>query len=144
MSSQSTAFKISTFSNTYLLPYFSLAHCVCIGSTPKINFITNKHNNCTWHTLPDLLMPLYTCKSTFLIAFTSDDFSVTAKVIKNMSVLGYARGRRRAYYSCPAVSLHEWNHYQRPRFIIFPSIFRVVVELSKIVGTYSVGKRFWV
>ena len=75
-------------------------------ATPEINFISNKHTNCSRYTCPNLLIPLYIVKGTFLMALTNDDFSVTAKVIKKISVLGYASGRRRAYYSCPAVSLN--------------------------------------
>jgi hypothetical protein len=60
---------------------------------------------------------------------------MTEKAMMKTSALGYASGLRRLYYSCPAVS-------QRERLMRVLSTLIVVVVLSKIVGTYSVGNLF--
>ena len=101
----------------------------------KVNFVANEYNSSTGHALNYLRIPLYKIIITFFRALTKDSGAVTEKVIKKISVPGYANCRRVLYYYWPAVS-------QRPRLISCPLILSVVVRLSKTVGSYYFGNSF--
>ena len=137
--SQGTTFHIRTFS--LLLDHFwgsfFLDIVLIVGTlVSKVNFIANKYYSRIGNALNYLRIPLNSIIITFFRAFVKDSGAVTEKIIKKISVPGYANCRSVLYYSCPAVS-------QRPKFMSCPLILSVVVRLSKTVGSYYFGNSFF-
>ena len=141
--SQSTALNVFTmhlfldylsgclFCNRGIFRIFALT----LKLFPQINLISNEYLGSSWHTIFKFWKPLNNNSVTFFLAFKKDGGSITEKQIKKTSQWGYANGRSRLYYYCPAVSLIHLYFYHKPRLTIFPSTFNVVEKLSKTVGS---------
>lgn len=107
LSCQSAAFLIQAINSSKLLLYFALWHWCALSwlRWSQIYFISNEDKKCPRNNSMNLIIPLNHIISTLLMALVSVDFSATEKVIKKISVLGYASGLNLAYSSWPAVSL---------------------------------------
>lgn len=143
-SCESTTFKIQTIDRLQLLSNFAFWQSVASGWWPQIDLIPHKNTQSIGNCLMHFIIPLhrklcYTFdrvgKSWFFHNWKSDKEDVRIRV---------SEGSQSGILLLACCIPKSEFSYQRPKLTIFPSVFIVVVELSKIVGTYSVGKRFWV